>query len=159
MYIGIEDARTSTVQVVPTVTSSVSEPVTSTTSGKHIHSIQHSLTDTLYTAGIPKDILQTHSYKLVHAISVNLCNITDALYAKDLIPQQAKEETHVLGRIDKEKASKLVNVIETQLESSLNPEQYLIDVCHVLINQQHCTLTDIATFILHQLGECVCTSI
>ena len=57
---------------------------------------------------------------------------------------------------DDKKSSKLVDVIEEQLESSLNPEQYLIDVCHVLINQQHRTLTDIATSILHQLGECVC---
>ena len=62
----------------------------------------------------------------------------------------------VLGLFDKEKASNLVNVIEAQLEASLNPEQYLIDICHVLINQQHRTLTDIATSILHQLGECVC---
>ena len=54
------------------------------------------------------------------------------------------------------KAANLMNVIEKQLESSLNPEQYLIDICHVLISQQHRTLTDIATSILHQLGECVC---
>ena len=54
------------------------------------------------------------------------------------------------------KAANLMNVIEKQLESSLNPEQYLIDICHVLTNQQHRTLTDIATSILHQLGECVC---
>ena len=57
---------------------------------------------------------------------------------------------------DYTKSSKLVNVIERQLKSSLNPEQYLADICHVLINQQHHTLTDIATSILHQLGECVC---
>ena len=66
---------------------------------------------------------------------------------------------HVLGVTNSEKSSKLVNVIEQQLESSLNPEQYLIDICHVLINQQHRTLTDIATSILHQLGECVCVYI
>ena len=41
------------------------------------------------------------------------------------------------------------------MESFLNPEQNLIDICHVLINQQHRTLTDIATSILYQLGECV----
>ena len=63
---------------------------------------------------------------------------------------------HVLGVTNTEKSSKLVNVIEKQLGASLNPEQYLIDICHVLINQQHRTLTDIATSILHQLGECVC---
>uniref|UniRef100_A0A1X7T121 NACHT domain-containing protein n=1 Tax=Amphimedon queenslandica TaxID=400682 RepID=A0A1X7T121_AMPQE len=105
--------------------------------------------------GNPKDILQSHSYKLVHAISVNLHNVTDALYAKELIPQQTKEEVHVLGITNNEKSSKLVNVIEQQLESSLNPEQYLIDICHVLINQQHRTLTDIATSILHQLGQSI----
>ena len=87
---------------------------------------------------------------------MNLYNVTDALYAKDLIPQQTKEEMHLSGVTDNEKSSKLMNVIEKQCESSLNPEQYLIDICHVLINQQHRTLTDIATSILHQLGECVC---
>uniref|UniRef100_A0A1X7SLI6 CARD domain-containing protein n=1 Tax=Amphimedon queenslandica TaxID=400682 RepID=A0A1X7SLI6_AMPQE len=105
--------------------------------------------------GNPKDILRTHSDKLVHAISVNLYNVTDALYAKDLIPQQTKEEMHVTGITNNEKSSKLVNVIEQQLESSLNPEQYLIDICHVLINQQHRTLTDIVTSILHQLGQSI----
>uniref|UniRef100_A0A1X7T8J8 CARD domain-containing protein n=1 Tax=Amphimedon queenslandica TaxID=400682 RepID=A0A1X7T8J8_AMPQE len=107
----------------------------------------------------PKDILRTHSDKLVHAISVNLYNVTDALYAKELIPQQTKDEVHVQGVADNKKASNLVYVLEGQLESSLNPEQYLIDICHVLINQQHRTLTDIATSILHQLGECVCVYI
>ena len=63
---------------------------------------------------------------------------------------------HVQGLSDNKKASNFVHVLEEQLESSLNPEQYLIDICHVLINQQHRTLTDIATSILHQLGECVC---
>ena len=58
---------------------------------------------------------------------------------------------------DYTKAANLMNVIEQQLESSLNPEQYFIDICHVLINQQHHTLTDIATSILNQLGECACT--
>uniref|UniRef100_A0A1X7SW57 CARD domain-containing protein n=1 Tax=Amphimedon queenslandica TaxID=400682 RepID=A0A1X7SW57_AMPQE len=137
---GNTDAPTSTVPVVSTVSSSVSvinKPVTSTTSGN------------------PKDILRTHSDKLVHAISVNLYNVTDALYAKDLIPQQTKEEMHVTGITNNEKSSKLVNVIEQQLESSLNPEQYLIDICHVLINQQHRTLIDIATSILHQLGQSI----
>ena len=94
--------------------------------------------------------------KLVRAISVNLYNVTDALYAKELIPQQTKQEMLVPAVDNYTKAAKLMNIIEQQLESSLNPEQYLIDICHVLINQQHRTVTDIATSILHQLGECVC---
>ena len=54
---------------------------------------------------------------------------------------------------DYNKAMKLLRVIQGQLEASLTPDQYLIAICHVLINQQHQTLTDIATNILHQLGE------
>ncbi|XP_019861847.1 PREDICTED: uncharacterized protein LOC109590367, partial [Amphimedon queenslandica] len=102
---GNTDAPTSTAPVVSTVSSSVSiinKPVTSTTSGN------------------PKDILRTHSDKLVHAISVNLYNVTDALYAKELIPQQTKEEVHVLGVTNYEKSSKLVNAIEGELKAKLN---------------------------------------
>ena len=60
---------------------------------------------------------------------------------------------------DYTKAMKLMSVLRGQLESTLNPEQYLIDICHVLINQQHRTLTDIATSILHQLGKYMCVYI
>uniref|UniRef100_A0A1X7SQR2 CARD domain-containing protein n=1 Tax=Amphimedon queenslandica TaxID=400682 RepID=A0A1X7SQR2_AMPQE len=110
--------------------------------------------------GNPKDILRTHSVKLTDAITTNLYRVTDALYAERLIPLDTKENIQtVTGISDYRKSSQLVSVIQRQLESSLNPEQYLIDICHVLINQQHHTLTDIATSILHQLGECVCVYI
>ena len=80
------------------------------------------------------------------------------MYAKELIPQQTKQEMLVPAVDNYTKAANLMNVIEKQLESSLNTEQYLIDICHVLINQ-HRTLTDVATSILHQLGECVCVCV
>uniref|UniRef100_A0A1X7TU82 NACHT domain-containing protein n=1 Tax=Amphimedon queenslandica TaxID=400682 RepID=A0A1X7TU82_AMPQE len=104
----------------------------------------------------PKDILRTHSVKLTDAITTNLYRVTDALYAEGLIPLDTKENIQtVTGISDYRKSSQLVSVIQRQLESSLNPEQYLIDICHVLINQQHRTLTDIATSILHQLGQSI----
>uniref|UniRef100_A0A1X7T543 NACHT domain-containing protein n=1 Tax=Amphimedon queenslandica TaxID=400682 RepID=A0A1X7T543_AMPQE len=138
---GDTDAPTSTVPVVSTVSSSVSvinKPVTSTTSGN------------------PKDILRTHSVKLTDAITTNLYRVTDALYAEGLIPLDTKENIQtVTGISDYRKSSQLVSVIQQQLESSLNPERYFIDICHVLINQQHRTLTDIATSILHQLGQSI----
>uniref|UniRef100_A0A1X7UYU8 NACHT domain-containing protein n=1 Tax=Amphimedon queenslandica TaxID=400682 RepID=A0A1X7UYU8_AMPQE len=106
--------------------------------------------------GNPKDILRTHSVKLTDAITTNLYRVTDALYAEGLIPLDAKENIQtVTGISDYRKSSQLVSVIQRQLESSLNPEQYLIDICHVLINQQQSTLTDIATSILHQLGQSI----
>ena len=57
------------------------------------------------------------------------------------------------GENESKRTGKLVIVLQTQLEASLTPDKYLIDICHVLINQQHQTLTDIATNILRQLGE------
>ena len=70
-----------------------------------------------------------------------------------MIPQQALDDVLVMGITDYNKAMKLLRVIQGQLEASLSPDQYLIDICHVLINQQHQKVTDIATNILHQLGE------
>uniref|UniRef100_A0A1X7SP57 CARD domain-containing protein n=1 Tax=Amphimedon queenslandica TaxID=400682 RepID=A0A1X7SP57_AMPQE len=106
--------------------------------------------------GNPKDILRTHSVKLTDAITTNLYRVTDALYAEGLIPLDTNENIQtVTGISDYRKSSQLVSVIQRELEASLNPEQYLIDICHVLINQQHFTLTDIATSILHQLGQSI----
>uniref|UniRef100_A0A1X7SPT1 NACHT domain-containing protein n=1 Tax=Amphimedon queenslandica TaxID=400682 RepID=A0A1X7SPT1_AMPQE len=106
--------------------------------------------------GNPKDILRTHSVKLTDAITTNLYRVTDALYAEGLIPLDTKENIQtVIGISDYRKSSQLVSVIQRQLESSLNPEQYLTEMCRLLINQQHRTLTDIATSILHQLGQSI----
>ena len=94
---------------------------------------------------------------LVASITNNLYRVTNELYAEGLIPMETVNHIQTAAAFsDIIKSGQLVSVLQKQLESSLNPEQYLIDICHVLINQQHRTLTDIATSILHQLGECVC---
>ena len=94
---------------------------------------------------------------LVDAITNNLYRVTNGLYAKGLISMETVNHIQTAAAFsDIVKSGQLMSVLQKQLESSLNPEQYLIDICHVLINQQHRTLTDIATSILHQLGECVC---
>ena len=104
------------------------------------------------------DILRAYSSKLIDAISGDLLRITNELHAARLIPKLFRQEMLVGAADDYTKSSKLVNAIEQQLESNLGPgktKQYLTDVCHVLINQQHRALTDIATSILQELGECV----
>ena len=104
--------------------------------------------------GNPKDILKNYSYVLTKAVAGTICSVTSALHARELIPPDTKELIHTAtGISNNNKSSQLVLTIEQQLEASLTPDQYLIDICHVLINQQHQTLTDIATNILHQLGE------
>uniref|UniRef100_A0A1X7TEK7 Death domain-containing protein n=1 Tax=Amphimedon queenslandica TaxID=400682 RepID=A0A1X7TEK7_AMPQE len=106
--------------------------------------------------GNPKDILRTYSVKLTDAITTNLYRVTDALYAEGLIPLDTKENIQtVTGISDYRKSSQLVSVIQRHLESSLTTKQYLIDICHVLIKQQHRTLADIATSLLHQLGQSI----
>ena len=113
-----------------------------------------------YTAGNQKAILRAYSINLADVITTNLYRVTDALYAEGLIPLDTKEYIQTAtGISDYRKSSQLVTVIQQQLESSLNPERYLTKICHVLINQQYRTLTDIATSILHQFGECACVCV
>ena len=56
---------------------------------------------------------------------------------------------------DYTKASKLMSILQRQLEVHSDPDQYLVNICNVLINQQQQTLTDIAISILQQLGQFV----
>ena len=118
------------------------------------HTLNTTLINWYTTVGNPKDILRSYYTDLTNAISNDILRVTNGLYSKGLIPQQALDDVLVMGVMtDYNKAMKLLRVIQGQLEASLTPDQYLIDICHVLINQQHQTLTDIATNILHQLGE------
>ena len=76
------------------------------------------------------------------------------MYTNKLIPLETRNNIHgITGEDDYRKASKLVMALERQLQTHSDPEQCLHDICHVLRNQQHQTLTDIATSILKQLGQ------
>ena len=108
--------------------------------------------------GNPKKILQGYCEKLTDKLAVDLDRVTNALYAKELITQQTKDEMHVLGTTDYKKSSKLFTDIMRQLESSFNFKQYLINICLVFINHQ--ALVEIASSILVELGkgtDCLCT--
>lgn len=104
----------------------------------------------------PKKLLQTHSDILTEAISTNLYRITNALYTQKLIPPETKEEISEGVLTKYRKATKLMNVLEHLLESSLDSKkrhQNLTDICNVLIKQEPQTLRDIAKHILQQLGK------
>ena len=113
----------------------------------------------LYHVDIPRsssELLQVNSSKICDSISPVLYKVTDALYAKQLISLQTKEEMLIMGVMtDYTKASKLMSVLQRQLEVHSDPDQYLVNICNVLINQQQQTLTDIAISILQQLGQFV----
>ncbi|XP_019858940.1 PREDICTED: uncharacterized protein LOC109587145 [Amphimedon queenslandica] len=133
---GNTDALTSTVPVVSTVSSSISvinKPVTMT------------------SGNTPSAILRMNYATLVDAITNNLYRVTNGLYAKGLIPMETVNHIQTAASSDVVKSGKLMSVLQQQLESSLNPGQYLTEICYVLTTQQDCTLTDILTSILHQL--------
>lgn len=81
--------------------------------------------------------------------------ITNDLHAKGLVTLLTKENMQVIGVTDYNKATMLMTAVQRELESSLEPAQYLRDICHVLANQQDRTLTDIATIMLRRLGKSV----
>ena len=100
------------------------------------------------------DVLQHHSSKLTDAISKNLSLVINELCSEKLISRHKKSEIlTTAGLSSYDKSTNLVMFIESELEASLNPDQYLIDICHVLIRQENQTLISIATSMLQQLGK------
>ena len=85
-----------------------------------------------------------------------LWNVTQALHAKGIISFDVKDQILTAkGEGDNKKAIYLLHVLQRQLEAHSDPDQYLANICNVLINQQQQTLTDIAISILEQLGQFV----
>ena len=123
---------------------------------KNVYSIAGDLVEPKDNHGSvdPKEILRPYSYKLTAAITNTLDRISDALYANGLISLDIKYDiTSTTGISDYKKASCLMTTLLGQMEASLNPQRDLISLCHILVNQRHQTLTDIATSMLDQLGK------
>ena len=79
----------------------------------------------------PRKVLLVHSAHLTDVLSTAPNRVTNALYAKNLIPFEVKTNLLLLTE-DYKKASKLVLVLERQLQTHSDPDQYLHDICHVL---------------------------
>ena len=108
------------------------------------------------TGNSPSAILRSNYAILTDAITANLYRVANALYATKLISSET--HNHILtatGISDLRKSSQLVSALQVQLRSSSGDlaHDQLINVCHVLLNQECRSLTDISTSILHELGE------
>lgn len=99
----------------------------------------------------PNDIFRSNLDKLAKSIIDNLYPVTSALYAKKLIPEQTKDDILTVGISDSIKASKLVAVIDRQLQLSFNPDEYFIKMCYVLAGH-HTTLRNIVSNMLQSIG-------
>ena len=71
------------------------------------------------------------------------------------MPFELSNEILTSAEGDHKKSSKLVHALLQLFKSKSDPDQYLVNICNVLINQQQQTLTDIAISILQQLGQFV----
>ena len=104
----------------------------------------------------PSELFRTHSADLSGIITPILTSVTNVLYAKELIPFEVKTNIlSITGEDDLKKSSKLVGVLQRQLQAHKDPHQYLVNICHVLRNElkQHERIKDVVTLILQQLGE------
>ena len=102
----------------------------------------------------PRLVLQNHSEDLTNVMTTSLYRITDALYARELITLDTKINIYsTTGEDESRKAGRLVIRLEKLLKASSDPDRFLINICHVLINQQNKTITNIASSMLHQLGK------
>ena len=100
-------------------------------------------------------LLCSASAKLTEVISTTLYTLTDSLRAKGLISLDTKREMYSKEGTDAKKAGKLLITLEALLKASNNPEQYLINVCYILLSQQLVPLREITVPILKELGEFV----
>ena len=102
------------------------------------------------------ELLRVNSVEISRMITDILWNVTQALHAKGIISFEVKDQIlTATGEGDNKKAIYLLHVLQRQLGVHSDPDQYLVNICNVLINQQQQTLTDIATSILQQLGQFV----
>ena len=100
-------------------------------------------------------LLRSASAKLTQPISTTLYAVTDSLYAQGLIPLDTKEDMYEGEGNNVRKAGRLLIALQKLLEASSNREQYLINVCYILLSQKLVPLKEITVPILKELGKCM----
>ena len=76
------------------------------------------------------------------------------MYANALIPHETKSDIiTTIGVPNLQKASKLMDVLEKQLQASRNKCEYLVNICTVLRVEEDQNLREIANSILKLLGK------
>ena len=104
----------------------------------------------------PSELFRTHSADITGIIVPSLAGVTGALCSKQLISYETYNDILTTkGESNLMKSSKLINVLQRQLQAHKDPHQYLVDICLVLRKQQNQRLQKIVTFILQQLSESI----
>ena len=101
-------------------------------------------------------LFRSHSADITEAISSDLPHVINRLNAQSLIPKTSVDLVSLTGVTDYNKATRVTSQIQSFIDSSSSPTQYLVDVCHVLLKQENEKIKAIVTTMLKQLGKPVC---
>lgn len=104
---------------------------------------------------IGEEILRHFSADLTNAISNSFDRVATELCAKHLIPQGTKDDLlATMGIPPYNKACQMMTVMQSNLKISSDPQQYLRDVCAVLMSiNDNRNLTELASEILVTLNN------
>lgn len=107
--------------------------------------------------GDPKEILRSHSYHLFHYISGDDYYLADELYANGLIPLEVKGSILTTEKTHHHMSSQFVCDLQMLLESSIDPVQFLIKFCRVLLSDRIDIpmYNHLAESMLNQLSKCI----
>ena len=86
--------------------------------------------------GDPKEILRSHSCRLFDYIRQDIYYLVDELYAKGLIPLEIKGSILKTEKTCYHMSSQFVCDLQMLLESSIDPVQFLIKFCRVLLSDR-----------------------
>lgn len=102
----------------------------------------------------PSEIFQVHSAKLCDGFEANPLRSVNNLTAERLLPPHVKKDVGSMSGVTPyQKASKIVEELERQLEADSNPAEFLGKICNFLIKQTYKTLKDIGIEIMTKSGQ------
>lgn len=105
--------------------------------------------------GDPKEILRSHSYWLFDYMKGGIDGLADELYANGLIPLEIKGSILTTEKNRHHMSSQFVCDLQMLLESSIDPVQFLIKFCRVLLSDRIYTVAYklLAESMLNQLSK------
>lgn len=107
--------------------------------------------------GDPKEVLRSHSCFLFEYVMGHNYDLADELYAKGLIPLEVKRSILTTEKTRLHMSSQFVCDLQMLLESSIDPVQFLIKFCRVLLSDGFYTKKHeyLAKSMLNQLSKCI----
>lgn len=99
----------------------------------------------------PSEIFRTHSANLCDAIEADPLRIVNRLNAAKLIAPNIQKDVKSMSGTSYDKADKIVEEIQRQLDANNSPVEFLTKICEFLQQQTDSILIDIGNKMMTQL--------